>query len=256
MKLIDASPIGINVRSTVATYANVHDELRKVFAKTPDAKKHGYKDGDFSYNTGKLRCPTCDGTGVISLDVQFLPDVEIPCPDCRGSRYSKVAGSIRRENSAGEFHSLPELMDMDINSAIDACADLKLISQRLRVLRDLGLGYLTLGEETPSLSGGEAQRLKLASEMGRGQSDSVFVFDEPTIGLHPSDVMTLLNVFQSLIDHGATVIVIEHDLDVIRNADFIIDMGPGGGSEGGRIVATGTPDQIREAKDSATGRFI
>ena len=256
VKLIDASPIGINVRSTVATYANVHDELRKVFAKTPDAKKHGYKDGDFSYNTGKLRCPTCDGTGVISLDVQFLPDVDIPCPDCRGSRYSKVAGSIRRENAAGEFHSLPELMDMDINSALDACADLKLISQRLRVLRDLGLGYLTLGEETPSLSGGEAQRLKLASEMGRGQSDSVFVFDEPTIGLHPSDVMTLLSVFQSLIDHGATVIVIEHDLDVIRNADYIIDMGPGGGSEGGRIVATGTPAQIRAAQDSATGRFI
>ena len=256
VKLIDASPIGINVRSTVATYANVHDELRKVFAKTPDAKKHGYKDGDFSYNTGKLRCPTCDGTGVISLDVQFLPDVDIPCPDCCGSRYSKAAGSIRRENAAGEFHSLPELMDMDINSALDACADLKLISQRLRVLRDLGLGYLTLGEETPSLSGGEAQRLKLASEMGRGQSDSVFVFDEPTIGLHPSDVMTLLNVFQSLIDHGATVIVIEHDLDVIRNADYIIDMGPGGGAEGGRIVATGSPDQIREAKDSATGRFI
>ena len=256
VKLIDASPIGINVRSTVATYANVHDELRKVFAKTPDAKKHGYKDGDFSYNTGKLRCPTCDGTGVISLDVQFLPDVDIPCPDCRGSRYSKIAGSIMRENAAGEFHSLPELMDMDINSALDACADLKLISQRLRVLRDLGLGYLTLGEETPSLSGGEAQRLKLASEMGRGQSDSVFVFDEPTIGLHPSDVMTLLNVFQSLIDHGATVIVIEHDLDVIRNADFIIDLGPGGGSEGGRIVATGTPEQIRAAKDSATGRFV
>ena len=256
VKLIDASPIGINVRSTVATYANVHDELRKVFAKTPDAKKHGYKDGDFSYNTGKLRCPTCDGTGVISLDVQFLPDVDIPCPDCRGSRYSKVAGSIRRENAAGEFHSLPELMDMDINSALDACADLRLISQRLRVLRDLGLGYLTLGEETPSLSGGEAQRLKLASEMGRGQSDSVFVFDEPTIGLHPSDVMTLLNVFQSLIDHGATVIVIEHDLDVIRNADYVIDMGPGGGSEGGRIVAMGTPEQIRASKESVTGKFV
>lgn len=256
VKLIDASPIGINVRSTVATYANVHDELRKVFAKTPDAKKHGYKDGDFSYNTGKLRCPTCDGTGVISLDVQFLPDVDIPCPDCRGSRYSKVAGSIRRENAAGEFHSLPELMDMDINSALDACADLKLISQRLRVLRDLGLGYLTLGEETPSLSGGEAQRLKLASEMGRGQGDSVFVFDEPTIGLHSSDVMTLLKVFQSLIDHGATVIVIEHDLDVIRNADYVIDMGPGGGSEGGRIVATGTPRQISDSKESITGHFI
>ena len=256
VKLIDASPIGINVRSTVATYANVHDELRKVFAKTPDAKRHGYKDGDFSYNTGKLRCPTCDGTGVISLDVQFLPDVDIACPDCRGSRYSRAAGSIRRENAYGEFHSLPELMGMDVGSALDACSDLRLISQRLRVLRDLGLGYLTLGEETPSLSGGEAQRLKLASEMGRGQSDSVFVFDEPTIGLHPSDVQTLLKVFQSLIDHGATVIVIEHDLDVIRNADYIIDMGPGGGSEGGRIVATGSPDQIRESKDSLTGRFL
>lgn len=256
VKLIDASPIGINVRSTVATYANVHDELRKVFAKTPDAKKHGYKDGDFSYNTGKLRCPTCDGTGVISLDVQFLPDVEISCPDCRGSRYCRAAESIRRENSAGEFHSLPELMDMDVNSALNACGDLRTVSQRLRVLRDLGLGYLTLGEQTPSLSGGEAQRLKLASEMGRGQQDSVFVFDEPTIGLHPSDVQTLLEVFRGLIGHGATVIVIEHDLDVIRNADFIIDMGPGGGSEGGRIVAQGSPREISDDPHSITGRFL
>lgn len=256
VKLIDASPIGINVRSTVATYANVHDELRKVFAKTPDAKKHGYKDGDFSYNTGKLRCPTCDGTGVISLDVQFLPDVEISCPDCRGSRYCRAAESIRRENSAGEFHSLPELMDMDVNSALNACGDLRTVSQRLRVLRDLGLGYLTLGEQTPSLSGGEAQRLKLASEMGRGQQDSVFVFDEPTIGLHPSDVQTLLEVFRGLIGHGATVIVIEHDLDVIRNADFIIDMGPGGGSEGGRIVAQGSPREISTDPHSITGKFL
>ena len=256
VKLIDASPIGINVRSTVATYANVHDELRKVFAKTPDAKKHGYKDGDFSYNTGKLRCPTCDGTGVISLDVQFLPDVEISCPDCRGSRYCRAAESIRRENSAGEFQSLPELMDMDVNSALNACGDLRTVSQRLRVLRDLGLGYLTLGEQTPSLSGGEAQRLKLASEMGRGQQDSVFVFDEPTIGLHPSDVQTLLEVFRGLIGHGATVIVIEHDLDVIRSADFIIDMGPGGGSEGGRIVAQGSPHEISADPHSITGRFL
>ena len=256
VKLIDASPIGINVRSTVATYANVHDELRKVFAKTPDAKKHGYKDGDFSYNTGKLRCPTCDGTGVISLDVQFLPDVEISCPDCRGSRYCRAAESIRRENSAGEFHSLPELMDMDVNSALNACGDLRTVSQRLRVLRDLGLGYLTLGEQTPSLSGGEAQRLKLASEMGRGQQASVFVFDEPTIGLHPSDVQTLLEVFRGLIGHGATVIVIEHDLDVIRSADFIIDMGPGGGSEGGRIVAQGSPREISANPHSITGKFL
>ena len=256
VKLIDASPIGINIRSTVATYANVHDELRKVYAKTPDAKKAGYRDGDFSYNTGKLRCPTCDGTGVISLDVQFLPDVDIPCPDCRGSRYSRAAYTVRRENAAGEFYSLPELMDMDVSDALAACNDLKTVRQRLQVLQELGLGYLTLGEQTPGLSGGEAQRLKLASEMGRGQEDSVFVFDEPTIGLHPSDVQTLLQVFQRLVDHGATVIVIEHDLDVIRNADYIIDMGPGGGSEGGRIVATGTPEQIKACLESITGRYI
>ena len=256
VKLIDASPIGINVRSTVATYANVHDELRKVFARTPDAKKAGYRDGDFSYNTGRLRCPACDGTGVISLDVQFLPDVEIPCPDCRGSRYAKGASLVRRENAAGEFHSLPELMAMDIDDALAACNDLKTVRQRLLVLQELGLGYLTLGEATPGLSGGEAQRLKLASEMGKGQEDSVFVFDEPTIGLHPLDVQTLLSVFQKLVEHGATVVVIEHDLDVISNADYVIDMGPGGGEEGGRIVAAGTPLQIRSAPESVTGRFI
>lgn len=256
VKLIDASPIGINIRSTVATYANVHDELRKVYAKTPDAKKRGYKDGDFSYNTGRLRCPTCDGAGVISLDVQFLPDVDIPCPDCRGSRYAKEANLVRRENEAGEFYSLPELMAMDVNDALAACNDLKTVRQRLQVLKDLGLGYLTLGEQTPGLSGGEAQRLKLASEMGRWQEDSLFVFDEPTIGLHPSDVQTLLAVFQRLIEHGATVVVIEHDLDVIRNADYIIDMGPGGGDEGGRIVVAGTPERIKACPESVTGRFI
>ncbi len=256
VKLIDASPIGINIRSTVATYANVHDELRKVFAKTPEARRHGLKEGDFSYNTGKLRCPACDGTGSISLDVQFLPDVDIPCPDCRGSRYSRLAGQFRRENAGGEFHSLPELMAMDIDSALEACADLKTVRGRLQVLSDLGLGYLTLGEETPSLSGGEAQRLKLASEMGRGQADSLFVFDEPTIGLHPSDVLTLLKVFRSLVSHGATVVVIEHDLDIIRNADHIIDMGPGGGCEGGCIVAEGSPADIRRCPQSVTGRFL
>ena len=256
VKLIDASPIGINVRSTVATYANVHDELRKVYAKTPDAKAAGYKDGDFSYNTGRLRCPNCDGTGVINLDVQFLPDVVIPCPECRGSRYAKAASLVRRVNRDGRSYSLPELMDMDVNSALEACEDLKNVRQRLQVLKDLGLGYLTLGEETPGLSGGEAQRLKLASEMGRGQECSMFVFDEPTIGLHPSDVQTLLHVFQSLVEHGATVVVIEHDLDVIRNADYIIDMGPGGGDEGGTIVAAGTPESIKNSPASITGRFI
>ena len=256
VKLIDATPIGINVRSTVSTYANVHDELRKTFARTADAKERKYKAGDFSYNTGKLRCPVCDGTGEISLDVQFLPDVDIPCPECRGSRYAKDAEKIKYTNKKGESYSLPELMDMNVSRALQACKDLKLVRQRLQVLEDLGLGYLTLGEETPSLSGGESQRLKLASEMGKTQSDSVFVFDEPTIGLHPLDVRTLLGVFQTLIDHGATVIVIEHDLEVIRNADYIIDMGPGGGDDGGRIVAVGTPEEIRETAESITGKYI
>ena len=256
VKLIDATPIGINVRSTVATYANVHDELRKIFAKTQTAKELDYKAGDFSYNTGSLRCPTCDGTGSISLDVQFLPDVEIPCPDCRGSRYSKQAEKIKYISKTHGSYSLPELMAMDINHALTACKDLNIVRQRLQVLKDLGLGYLTLGEATPSLSGGEAQRLKLASEMGRKQEDTVFVFDEPTIGLHPLDVHSLLRVFQKLIDNKATVIVIEHDLDVIRNADYIIDMGPGGGEEGGTIVASGTPEEISECKNSITGKFL
>ena len=251
VKLIDATPIGINVRSTVATYANVHDELRKVFSKTEVARSKGLKAGAFSYNTGSLRCPVCDGTGEISLDVQFLPDVDIPCPECHGSRYSKEADDIR----LGSF-SISDLMAMDINTAIEHLKDYKLIYQRLKTLQELGLGYLTLGEETPSLSGGEAQRLKLASEMGRRQSDSLFVFDEPTIGLHPLDVQSLLRVFQTLINSGATVIVIEHDLDVIRNADYVIDMGPGGGNDGGRIVATGTPDMIKASSESVTGRYI
>ena len=256
VKLIDATPIGVNVRSTVATYANIHDELRKLYAKLPEAKAAGWKAGDFSYNTGSLRCPECDGTGSISLDVQFLPDVEIPCPLCRGSRYAREAERAAYQGADGEYYSLPRLMDMDVNTAIGVCGKIKTVAQRLQVLKDLGLGYLTLGEETPSLSGGEAQRLKLAGEMGKGQEDTVFVFDEPTIGLHPLDVRTLLGVFRTLIDHGATVIVIEHDLDVIRSADYIIDMGPGGGADGGRIVAKGTPDEVRNAPLSCTGKYI
>lgn len=256
VKLIDATPIGINVRSTVATYAGVHDDLRKLYARSAEARQKGYTASDFSYNTGSLRCPGCDGTGVVSLDVQFLPDVTIPCPDCRGSRYGKAAYDLKLTNKAGQAVSLPELMDMDVNSALDFCKEMKSVSQKLSVLKRLGLGYLTLGEETPSLSGGEAQRLKLASEIGKTQNDSVFLFDEPSIGLHPLDVRVLLGVFQALLDSGATVIVIEHDLDVIRNADYVIDMGPGGGEAGGRIVAAGTPEEIRHCKASLTGRYL
>ena len=256
VKLIDATPIGINIRSTVSTYAGVHDELRKLYARSPEAKERGYRAGDFSYNTGSLRCPGCDGTGEVSLDVQFLPDVNIPCPDCRGSRYAKAAYGVKLTNRDGRTASLPELMDMDVNSALDFCKDRKAVYQRLSILKQLGLGYLTLGEETPSLSGGEAQRLKLASEIGKSQTDSVFVFDEPSIGLHPLDVQVLLGVFQTLLDSGATVVVIEHDLDVIHNADYVIDMGPGGGESGGRIVACGTPREIRDNQNSVTGRYL
>ena len=262
--LIDATPIGANARSTVATYVGVHDELRRAYARTPEAKEAGYKAGDFSYNTGRLRCPTCDGIGSISLDVQFLPDVDITCPECRGSRYAAAASGIHRtpkgapEGTHGPAVglTLPQLMAMSVEEALDACRDIKRVASRLQTLCDLGLGYLTLGEATPALSGGEAQRLKLASEMGRAQADSVFVFDEPTIGLHPRDVATLLGVFDRLVLAGATVIVIEHDLDLIANADYVVDMGPGGGSEGGRVVACGTPEQVAANPDSVTGRYL
>lgn len=254
--LIDATPIGANVRSTVATYADIHDELRRAFARTPEAKAAGYKAGAFSYNTGALRCPTCDGTGSISLDVQFLPDVEIICPACRGSRYAEAASHIHREGKDGSLLTLPQLMDMSVDEALDATVGLKKVQARLQTLHDLGLGYLTLGEPTPALSGGEAQRLKLASEMGRVQDDAVFVFDEPTIGLHPLDVQVLLSVFDGLVSKGATVIVIEHDLDLIRNADYVIDMGPGGGDAGGQIVCAGTPADIAACPKSVTGRYL
>ena len=254
--LIDATPIGANVRSTVATYADIHDELRRAFARTPEAKAAGYKAGAFSYNTGVLRCPTCDGTGSISLDVQFLPDVEIECPACHGSRYAPEASRIHRVGKDGSELTLPQLMDMSVDEALDVCVGLKKVQARLGTLHDLGLGYLTLGEPTPALSGGEAQRLKLASEMGRVQDDAVFVFDEPTIGLHPLDVEVLLGVFDGLVAHGATVVVIEHDLDLIRNADYVIDMGPGGGEKGGRIVCCGTPSEVAACPQSVTGRYL
>ena len=254
--LIDATPIGANVRSTVATYADIHDDLRRAFARSDEAKAGGWKAGDFSYNTGRLRCPTCDGTGSISLDVQFLPDIDIECPDCRGSRYAPEADSIHRTTKDGRELTLPQLMAMSVDQALAVTGDMRKVHARLTTLHDLGLGYLTLGEPTPALSGGEAQRLKLASEMGRAQSDAVFVFDEPTIGLHPLDVRVLLGVFDRLVASGATVVVIEHDLDVIANADWVIDMGPGGGESGGRIVAAGTPEQIAADANSITGRYL
>lgn len=256
IKLIDATPIGLNVRSTIATYTGIHDELRKVFGRVSQAKEKGYRASDFSYNTGKLRCPLCDGTGTVNLDIQFLPDVELECPQCHGNRYSQEADSIFWYNPAGEAYTLPQIMAMEIRQVLQIFRELPSLRSRLHMLTELGLGYLTLGEATTALSGGEAQRLKLASELGKQQNTTVFAFDEPTIGLHPSDVQTLMGIFDRLVAKGATVIVIEHDLDLIRNADYIIDMGPGGGESGGRIVAAGIPEQVRNNKESITGRYL
>lgn len=251
VSLIDSTPVGINVRSTVATYSGVLDELRKLYAATPEAKEQGCRVSEFSYNTGSLRCAGCEGTGQITMDVQFLPDVEIVCPDCGGSRYGKEADAFRSHGI-----SLPELMGMTVEQALERFCDVRKVRERLQVLADLGMGYLTLGEATPALSGGEAQRLKLASEIGKAQDDAVFVFDEPTIGLHPLDVRVLTGVFQKFIDAGATIIVIEHDLDMIANADYVVDMGPGEGDAGGRIVAAGTPEEISRSEESLTGKYL
>ena len=246
INLIDATPIGNNVRSTVATYSGVFDDLRKLYGKISN-----YTASDFSYNTGKLKCKTCDGTGMISMDVQFLPDIEMTCHSCDGTRYSDEVDEVRYHH-----YSIKDIMKLTIRQAVEVFKDNKKIREKLQVLVDLGIGYLTLGEATPALSGGEAQRLKLASEIGKVQDESVFIFDEPSIGLHPKDVKTLLQVFQKLIDNGATIIVIEHDLDVIRNSDYIIDMGPEGGYLGGKIVAKGTKEDIKNNKNSITGKYL
>ena len=247
INLIDATPIGNNVRSTVATYSGVFDDLRKFYGKLSD----DYTASDFSYNTGKLRCPTCDGTGTISMDVQFLPDIEMPCNSCDGTRYSHDADNIYYNK-----YSIKDIMRLTIKEALEVFKDNQKIQNKLQILVDLGIGYLTLGEATPALSGGEAQRLKLASEIDKIQDGSVFIFDEPSIGLHPQDVKTLLKVFQKLIDNGATIIVIEHDIDVIKNSDYIIDMGPEGGYLGGEIVARGTIQDIKNNKNSITGKYL
>ncbi|ELP68611.1 excinuclease ABC subunit UvrA [Streptomyces turgidiscabies] len=255
---VDATPIGVNVRSTVATYSGILDDLRRAYAAIDAARQRGLTAADFSYNTGSLRCPRCEGTGQVSLDVQFLPDVDIACPVCDGTRYAPAAVDIRRPTAGNpeDGVSLPELLALTVRQAIELVGDIRRVRTRLQALIDLGLGYLTLGEDTPALSGGEAQRLKLATELTRNQSDTLFVLDEPSVGLHPLDIRTLLNVLQRLSDNGATVIVIEHDLDMIANADHVIDMGPGGGSAGGTVVATGTPDDLSSDPHSVTARYL
>lgn len=260
VRLVDSSPIGINVRSTVATYSGLMDRLRRLFAATDQAKKDKLGISAFSYNTGSLRCPQCDGTGQISLDVQFLPDIPITCPSCQGRRYRPEAEQYRLSTPAHqEPLSLPDLLAMEVGRALEVFAqgrEYTAIRRGLQTLKDLGLDYLTLGEDTPSLSGGEAQRLKLSNELGRRQNGSMFVLDEPTTGLHPLDVRVLIGVLERLVSKGATVVFIEHDLDMIANADHVVDMGPGGGDRGGRIVAQGDPESVARNPDSVTGRYL
>lgn len=254
--VVDATPIGVNVRSTVATYSGVLDELRRAYANTHGAREQGLNASAFSYNTGSLKCPRCEGTGQVVLDVQFLPDVEIPCPDCDGSRYAPLAHTITRLGANGVAASLPDLLGMTVKQALAYISDLPKAKKKLQTLADLGLSYLTLGEDTPALSGGEAQRLKLATELSRDQSDALFVFDEPSVGLHPIDTRVLIGVLERLRARGATIVVIEHDLDVIANSDFVVDLGPEGGTAGGRIVASGTVDEVASRPESVTGRYL
>ncbi|NEA30629.1 excinuclease ABC subunit UvrA [Streptomyces sp. SID13031] len=249
--IVDAVPIGRNVRSTVATYSGVLDELRRAFAGTEEAAARGLKAADFSYNTGSLRCPQCDGTGQVSLDVQFLPDVEIPCPLCEGSRYSPDAEAVTLDGL-----SMAAALTLTVEQARTKFTGLRKMQARLRTLDEVGLGYLLLGEATPALSGGEAQRLKLVADLEKRQQGTLFIFDEPSVGLHPADIRVLLSVFDRLIDAGATVIVIEHDLDMIANADYVVDLGPGAGADGGRVVAATSPALLPDFPESVTGRYL
>ncbi|MCH5463953.1 excinuclease ABC subunit UvrA [Levilactobacillus tujiorum] len=248
---VDSVPVGKNVRSTVATYTDILNRLRKLFAATPAAQKQGYTSSRFSYNVKAGACPMCGGTGQISLDVQYLPDITEVCPQCHGQRYN-------RETLAVKWHdySIADVLALSVDEALPIFASEAGISQTLQTLHDMGLGYLLLGESTPALSGGEAQRLKLVSRIGKRQNGTLFIFDEPTVGLHPLDIQQLVKVFDQLLHQGATVIAIEHDLDLIANADYVIDMGPGGGINGGKLVATGTPLAVSENPASVTGQYL
>jgi len=248
---VDSVPVGKNVRSTVATYTDILDRLRKLFAATPAAKKQGYTNSRFSYNVKAGACPTCNGTGQISLDVQYLPDITEVCPQCHGQRYNPETLDV-----VWNGYSIADILDLSVDEALPIFAAESGIEQTLQTLHDMGLGYLLLGESTPALSGGEAQRLKLVSRIGKRQTGTLFIFDEPTVGLHPLDIQQLVKVFDQLLQQGATVIAIEHDLDLIANADYVIDMGPGGGINGGRLVATGTPAAVSQSTESVTGKYL
>jgi excinuclease ABC subunit A len=248
---IDASPIGQNARSTPATYCGAFDHIRSLFAASAHAKRRRWKPGHFSFNTREGQCPTCRGLGHLDLDVQYLPDITVQCPTCHGARFNDAVLAVRVEGL-----TIADVLGLSVHDAVERFTDRPPIAATLRPVSDVGLGYLKLGEPTPSLSGGESQRLKIASRLRRSQHGALYVFDEPTTGLHPLDVATLVGVLDRLLDAGATVIVIDHDLDLLAAADYLIDMGPGGGPEGGRVLAAGTPAEVAGDADSVTGPWL
>lgn len=248
---VDAAPIGKTQRSTVATYTSIMDNLRKLFAAQPLAKEKHYTPTYFSYNNKQGACPTCGGAGVVTLDIQFLPDMQQVCPECNGDRYNQDVQVVKWHG-----YSIVDILKMDVREALPVFEDQPRIEKELQLLQEVGLDYLHLGESTPSLSGGEAQRLKLVKHLNRNQATTLFVFDEPTIGLHPLDVKTLVNVMQQLLDRGVTIITITHDLNLIANADYLLDLGPRGGKNGGRIVASGRPQDLVKDPQSLTIKYL
>ncbi len=250
--IIDQSPIGRTPRSNPATYTKLFDPIRQLFAELPEAKSRGYLQGRFSFNVAGGRCDTCEGDGVIKVEMNFLPDVYVICEDCGGARYNRETLEILYKNK-----NIAQILAMSVDEAADFFANHTQIYRKLKTLQEVGLGYIRLGQSATTLSGGEAQRIKLATELSKvGTGNTLYILDEPTTGLHPLDVKMLLSVLHKLVDKGNSVIVIEHNLDVIKTADWIIDLGPEGGSEGGLIIATGTPEEVAQNKNSYTGKYL
>jgi excinuclease ABC subunit A len=248
---IDASPIGQNARSTPATYSGAFDHFRSLFAESAYARRRRWKPGHFSFNTREGQCPTCRGLGHVDLDVQYLPDITVQCPTCHGARFNDAVLAVQVDGL-----TVADVLALSVHDAVERFAERAPIAASLRPVNEVGLGYLKLGEPTPSLSGGESQRLKIASRLRSSQRGALYVFDEPTTGLHPLDVATLVGVFDRLLDAGATIIVIDHDLDLLAAADYLIDMGPGGGPEGGRILSAGTPGDVARDPGSVTAPWL
>ena len=252
MIVIDQSPIGRTPRSNPATYTGIFNNIRELFADQPEAQVRGYKPGRFSFNVKGGRCEHCMGDGVIKIEMHFLPDVFVTCDVCHGKRYNREALEVKYKDK-----TISDVLDMTVDEAVEFFENLPSIANKLKTLQEVGLGYIRLGQPATTFSGGEAQRIKLATELARRSTGkTLYILDEPTTGLHSADVKRLLSILQQLVDGGNSMVIIEHNLDVIKSADWIIDMGPEGGQGGGKVVATGTPEQVAKNQNSATGRYL